>query len=118
MKLKGHCTFIASVVLLLKGVEKKTWSISCFYDRGDVSTLVRYGMAHILFSFLFNSPGMTYVKKIYALSLPKEMGINFNVVFHRHGDESHNLATKLINCTNMCYTTIHCTSQASHFGLL
>ena len=27
MKLKCHCTFVASVVLLLKGVEMKMWSI-------------------------------------------------------------------------------------------
>ena len=32
MKLKGHCTFVVSVVLVLIGVEKKTWWIGRFYD--------------------------------------------------------------------------------------
>ena len=35
MKLKSRCTFAVSVVLLLIGVEKKTWSICRFYDRGN-----------------------------------------------------------------------------------
>ena len=35
VKLKGRCTFIVSVVLLLIGVEKKMWSITRLYDRGD-----------------------------------------------------------------------------------
>jgi len=33
MKLKGRCTFVVSFVLVLIGVEKKTWWISRFYDR-------------------------------------------------------------------------------------
>ena len=35
------------------------------------------------------------------------MGVNLNVVFHRHGDEPYNLSTKTINCTNMCYAVHH-----------
>ena len=35
------------------------------------------------------------------------MGVNLNVVFHRHGDEPCNLATEPINCTNVCYTVHH-----------
>ena len=34
-KPKGHCTSIASVVLLVIGVEKKTRPIGRFYDRSD-----------------------------------------------------------------------------------
>ena len=34
-KAQGRCTFVVSVVLLRVGVEKRMWSISSFYNRGD-----------------------------------------------------------------------------------
>ena len=35
MKPKRRCTSVASTVSLLIGIEKKTWLIGCFLDRGD-----------------------------------------------------------------------------------
>ena len=35
------------------------------------------------------------------------MGVNLNVVFHRHGDEPYSLSTEPINCTNVCYAIHH-----------
>ena len=35
MKPKSRCTCVVSAVPLLIGVEKKTWLMSCFLDRGD-----------------------------------------------------------------------------------
>ena len=52
MKLKSHCTFVVSVVLLLIANEKKTWSICRFYDYKLLKT-VRY---HSMLYGIYTSP--------------------------------------------------------------
>lgn len=41
---------------------------------------------------------------VYYFISPEEMGVNFKIVFHWHGDEPNYFPTVPIHCTYMCHS--------------